>query len=590
MSAEAIRKLVSEAEESPYYMHPTKGLIATITKTKGKGQDAEEVTEQVKISGPFEILGRVRDPNGEGWARVLRWHDADGKYHTNHVSDAYLHGDPKALSAELARCGLEITTVAKYRVHLIHYLNQDDHPDRLTEVPTTGWHDASGGKIFALPHEMFGTVKGEKVIVRGVADNSPFEKRGTLADWQAGVGSLVAGHTRAVFEVSAAIAAPLLEPLGMEGGGFHLYGRSSIGKTTLVKAAASVWGKGATDPGFVRSWRSTANHLEAVAALHTDTILPLDELGVVEAKEAAAAVYSLSGGVGKGRANREGYARRSLTWRVIILSTGEIRLNDKLIEDRRKPRVGQQVRLVDIPADAGHGFGAFDSAGAEVSAQILADKIKVAAQTHHGTAGPEFVRNLIADNGLSKIKQMIESFQTNAPKDADGQVLRVLERFGLVAAAGELAIQFSIVPWQKGAAIRSAKVCFDAWFADRGGAGAGEDMAAIAQVRHFIEKHGEARFEPVNAHDGIPVRDRAGWRRGEGDARQWLILPETWRTDVCTGFNSTEVAKVLAKRGMLTPDDAGRKYSRNERIKEGQKPRRVYVVTMAIIAGEGDDG
>ena len=226
---------------------------------------------------------------------------------------------------------------------------------------------------------------------------------------------------------------------------------------------------------------------------------------------------------------------------------------------------------------------------AEASAQILADKIKVAAQTHHGTAGPEFVRNLIADNGLDKIKQKIESFQKNAPKDADGQVLRVLERFGLVAAAGELAIQFNVVPWQKGTAIGAAKVCFDAWFADRGGAGAGEDMAAIAQVRHFIEKHGEARFESLNTYNGVPIRDRAGWRRGEGDARQWLILPETWRTEVCVGLNPTEVAKVLAKRGMLIPDDAGGKYSRNERIKEGQKPRRVYMVTMAIIAGEDDD-
>ena len=259
--------------------------------------------------------------------------------HTHAVSDATLHGDPKALCAELASRGLEITTT-KHRSHLIHYLNQDDNPHRVTEVPTTGWHEVGGERIFALPEQIVGTVKGEKVIVRGASANLPFERQGTLADWKAGVGSLVVGHARAVFEISAALAGPLLNSLGMEGGGFHLYGRSSMGKTTFVKAAASVWGRGASDPGFVRSWRSTANHLEAIAALHTDTILPLDELGVVDAKEAAPVVYSLTGGVGKGRANRDGCARRSLTWRVIILSTGEIRLADKLIEERRKPRVG----------------------------------------------------------------------------------------------------------------------------------------------------------------------------------------------------------------------------------------------------------
>jgi uncharacterized protein (DUF927 family) len=318
--------------------------------------------------------------------------------------------------------------------------------------------------------------------------------------------------------------------------------------------------------------------------------LPLDELGAGEAREVALAVYTLTAGVGKGRANREGYARRSATWRTIVISTGEMRLTDKLIEDKRKPRVGQQVRLVDIPADTGKGFGVFDSAGGEISAQILADKIRIAAQTHYGTAGPEFVRKLIEENNIDKVKEMIVSFRNdNVPEGADPQVLRVLDRFGLVAAAGELAIAFGIVPWSTGAAIEAAKTSFDAWFADRGGAGAGEDMAAIAQVRHFIEKHGEARFEPVHPVNEIPVRDRAGWRRGKGDAREWLIPPEIWRTEVCAGLSPKEVAKALAKRGMLDPDPGG-KYSRNERIVEGGKPRRVYVVTMAIMAGEDDDG
>jgi len=103
------------------------------------------------------------------------------------------------------------------------------------------------------------------------------------------------------------------------------------------------------------------------------------------------------------------------------------------------------VRLVDIPADAGKGFGVFDNAGADGSSQTLADKMKAAAQAHYGTAGPEFVRKLIADNDLGKIKQMIESFRKNSPKDVDSQVLRVIDRFGLVAAAGELAIQFGVV-------------------------------------------------------------------------------------------------------------------------------------------------
>jgi len=108
-------------------------------------------------------------------------------------------------------------------------------------------------------------------------------------------------------------------------------------------------------------------------------------------------------------------------------------------------------------------------------------------------------------------------------------------------------------------------------------------MTAISQVRLFIERHGEARFELVGAASTIsPIRDRAGWRRGDGDAREWLVLPETWKTEVCAGLNPTAVAKALSGRGMLRPDSDG-SYSRPERIQGGQKPIRVYVVTMKIL-------
>lgn len=583
MSAD-ILSMVERAKEVPKYHNvgiynmSEKGLYALITERRG----SRSVVEDRMISGPFEILGRVRDPKGEGWARLLRWHDKDKRTHTYAVSDNDLHGDHRVLFGNLASRGLHIVT-SKDRDHLIHYLNSVEIEERVTEVPHTGWHSIGADLVFALPDQTIGEIH-ETIIIRGT-DQSPFERCGTLDQWKKGIGSLTAGHSRPIFYVSAAMAAPLLGPLGIEGGGFNLFGKSSIGKTSAECAAASVWGKGtSTSGGFIRTWRATANALEAVAAIHTDTMLGLDELSVVEAKEAAASVYSLASGAGKGRSNRDGSARRSLIWRVIILSTGEVRLTDKLIEDRRKARAGQQVRLVDIPADAGKGFGVFDSAGAEGSSQILADKIKAAAQTHYGSAGPEFVRNLIAED-YSKIKQMIEAFRVHAPEGADNQVLRVLDRFGLVAAAGELAIQFGIVPWEKGEAIKAAKVCFDAWFEDRGGADAGEDLAAIAAVSFFIEKHGEARFEPAaGTADGFPIRDRAGWRRGEGDAREWLVLPEVWKQEVCAGHNPTAVAKALVERGMLKPDTEG-KHSRSERIREGVK-MRVYVVTSKILAGE----
>jgi putative DNA primase/helicase len=555
-----------------------------VTLPTGSGDNAPLETH--RVCAPFEILGRARDSKGEGWARLICWQDDDGRVHTHTISDEDLHGDVPALCARLADCGLYIAT-GKHRPQLIRYFNEVDVKDRVTLVTRTGWHDIGADKVFVLPDETLGKVAGETVILQG-APEVPFKSNGTLEDWQHSVGSHVIGHSRGKFAVSVAFAGPVLGLLGRQGVGFHLYGRSSCGKTTMVEAAASVWGKGAS-PGFVRPWRPTANALDAIATVHSDTLLALDELGVAEAKEVATAVYQLNSGTGKGRMKRDSTLRPSLTWRTMVLSTGEMRMVDKLIEGNLRKRAGQEVRLIDIPADALKGFGAFSHAGADGDAKVLADTLKEAARTSYGTAGPEFVRRLIA-NGVDKstvaIEATIHAFQKHAPSGADAQVRRVCDHFGLVAAAGELARELGVVHWRTGAAKEAAQQCFADWLENRGGAEAGEVQAAISQVRLFIEQHGDSRFEPADAASLRPVNNRAGWYKGEGEHREWMIPPETWKAEVALGHDPQLVARVLADRGMMAPgnDDAP---TRVWKIRG--KSQRGYVVKASILAGANNE-
>ena len=46
---------------------------------------------------------------------------------------------------------------------------------------------------------------------------------------------------------------------------------------------------------------------------------------------------------------------------------------------------------------------------------------------------------------------------------------------------------------------QAAAICFQAWLSERGGNGAGEDQAAIRQVRAFFEQHGTSRFAEIRA-------------------------------------------------------------------------------------------
>lgn len=74
----------------------------------------------------------------------------------------------------------------------------------------------------------------------------------------------------------------------MESGGFHFRGSSSSGKTTALHLAASVFGQPSR---YIRLWRTTANGLEGLAALHNDSLLILDELSQADPKEAGEAAY-----------------------------------------------------------------------------------------------------------------------------------------------------------------------------------------------------------------------------------------------------------------------------------------------------------
>jgi putative DNA primase/helicase len=141
---------------------------------------------------------------------------------------------------------------------------------------------------------------------------------------------------------------------------------------TLLQMAASVWERGAT-PGYVRAWRATANGFEGAAASASDTMLLLDDLAVAESRDAQAAIYGLANGCGKARAARDGSLREPKTWRVLTLSTGEVPTETELSEEKgRKARAGQLVRMLDIPADRGMGFGVFDHAGPEGDPSKLA--------------------------------------------------------------------------------------------------------------------------------------------------------------------------------------------------------------------------
>jgi len=541
----------------------------------------------VRVAGRIEVLAQTRDDLGASWGLLLAWKDDDGREHRWAMPRSMLAGDGTDLRAHLLDRGCYVTPVLKSRAKLLEYLATISTDARAHAVEHVGW--ANGA--FALPDRTIGDTEKSRVIYQGsAAFDHPYRVSGSLADWQGAVALYGEGNSRLAVSISSAFVAPLLGLLGEEGGGINLRGPSSIGKSTALAAAASVWGA----PAFVRQWRATANGLEGTAVLHNETLLCLDELAQLDAKEAGSVAYMLANGMGKARAGRTGALRSPARWRTFFLSSGEISLADLAGRDGRGARrsaAGQEIRILDVEADAGVGLGLFETLHGVPSAEQLARAVKDGAASCYGVAGPAFVEAVAADpekfdEGLRK---GIEGFaRAHVPTGANGQVARAARRFGIVAGAGEIAIRLGILPWQRGSAHEAAATLFQGWLASRGGVGSSEDGEAVAMVRSFLEAHGSSRFEPIDHDiDGQPrVINRAGFWQSVNGLREHLILPEAWRKEVCAGLDAKQVARVLAERGILRTD-AGGKHSM-ARTLPGLGKTRVYVVTPAIF--ETNDG
>ena len=556
------------------------------------------------LSAGFEVLGLARDASGCDWATVIRFCDKDGLPKSRIIRHAQLQGTAADVRADLASAGLFVDPAPVRATRFARFLSLVKHSRRMTLAERTGWIDASR---FALPAGVIAGPSAEPVLFDGMALH--YGTAGTLHGWQKQVAKLAEGNRLLVLALSLAFVGPLMRWLGLEGGGFHFRGASSTGKTSLAWAAGSVWGGGGP-LGFGASWRATGNALEGVAYGHSETLLILDELALVDPQEAGAAAYALATGQGKARARQDGALRKRSEWRVMICSTGEIGLADHMRAAKRAERTmtGQELRLLDLSADAGAGFGAWQELHSMASPAAFSDAIKAACDLHYGQAGPAFVRGLVADLAYweAEAKRIATAFVAMAKQEEDsGQIHRAGLRFGAVAAAGEIAAALGVVPWPAGTATAAAFACFNDWAKGFGRKGLREDRQVLLAVQAAIFQN-QSRFGAVRETQGDDYTEASN-RMGEarslttlGYLHQLPVTKDTFRpfylfhkagwAEVLKGLDLDRAADVLLERGLMLRGDGGRRM-RKQRV--GDQSPRFYTVSAAILEydeSEADGG
>ncbi len=472
------------------------------------------------ICAPLHIDAITHDKNSNNFGRYLRFKPTRGKMRKWCMIAEHLAGSGEELRRELLNMGLEISTSKKNKDRLLEYINRQ-HPAQTYEIATQiGWHNDA----FILPDK---TIGSDCYFYQSEYNNhnNPYKQAGTLEQWQQNIARYCVGNPLLMLSVCAAFSGALLNGTNQQGGGFHVFGDSSKGKSTTLFAACSVFGK---SKEFKRSWKATSNGMEATATMFNDSLLALDEINECNPNEIGQIVYALGNGVGKSRANKYGGARATNQWQVMTLSNGERSVESHMNEAGKDMKAGQALRLLNIPLFG--EYGAFNQLHDKRTGRELSDWLQTESNNCYGVAGVTWLERLIENK--PDLKTLLETTFNNmnrwaneAGAELSSQEQRALNKFALVALSGELATGYGVTGWERGTSEQAAFECFIQW-RKQNGTGDIEQRQILQSVKDFIDVHGNSRFIGVDViiDEKTRVTNQAGYWKIDGSTGNKIYL------------------------------------------------------------------
>lgn len=449
------------------------------------------------------------------------------------------------LLKKLALMGLPFDRQNRHQIP--NYLSLQGEPARTIHTTIkTGWH---GTQTFVLPGRVIGS--GDIRYQQQMRTKNLFSSQGTLENWNVEVGKYCLRNPVMILSVATALAGPLLAKVGVNGGGVHLIGDSSSGKSLAQLVAASVWGDPAT---FAASWDMTKGGVETEAVARNDTVLILDEIKRADPKHVEEMAYQIANGTGRSTMTRDRESRERLEWRVLALSSGERSLAEHAAISGNSAHAGAELRLVDV--DAGNRpYKAFDDIHEMPDSKEFHRKLTELISRYYGQLGPAFVESLISDAAphllRDRFRQVSAEFATK-----NAQAGRVADRFAVIALAGEEAISRKLLDWPPNTVLHACQLLFNEWVA-RMGDGNLEDRQILRSVNDFIEVHGSrfSNLKPPHGGPGPEVHNRAGYFEEVNGKVHFLFFGKAL-TDAAPGFSSDRIVKALQNVDAIAEKDS----------------------------------
>lgn len=525
------------------------------------------------ISQPFKVLSAFSDIDGVSNGLQILFKKYDGAEIEFNFKKTDLISKNGNVIADLVDYGFkyDLSKLSNLR----NALNSLETENIATITYKNGWVDENNS--YFLSGKMLSGDTNHKVIWGGdIAEK--YQQKGTLENWNYVVGNACKHSNAMALTVCAALSGAALKICKNDGFGFHFYGGSSNGKSLLIEAGASVYGK------EVKSWNTTANGIEGAACAANDGIICLDELSEGTAKDVSKIAYMLANGKGKQRANINGDAKKIKTWKLVLLSSGEVTLEQKINEDngQSKLKAGQLVRFIQIPVFDNNKMGIFKSVPERFkNTAEYADYLKKQIPEYQGVVIQELVKNLAIDKDIfvRDFYQKYASILEKKYEKSSNQVKRALKHFAITMAIGEYAVSKNILDFEQGFLAKACQKCLDDWIKTMPNTNY-EVLEGVKTIKKFIEVNGQSAFSSDGIDDYMSSK-KFGVRvdsKGSED-NLYCFFTTSFVGEVMKGINPKPSLDYLKKAGILITNKDRNDY----KIPYQGKQVRTYAISDKIL-------
>lgn len=403
----------------PYFRSANGGVWRSSNGGDVDGEDLDEDAEQV-CKMDFYIVNRLKDEN-EGYIGQFRLHHPkDGV--VDFTMESSMFGSLDKLREALNTQGLLAydKEVFSLRSYITRWFETLANREEVAMVKTQfGW--TADFKSFVIGER---EVKPNSVVYSPTAPSLAgmtklFSKKGDLHEWRKVYNTYaMPGFEAQAFCALVGFASPLLALTPHAGVLINAFSQASgTGKSTLLKAALSIWG----DPhGLMLTYRDTYLARIHRMGVHKNMPICVDEVTRMTEEDMSDTLFSATAGRGRNRMSSSANMERvnNTTWSAITLTSANTSFTEKLQAEKHGVE-GELMRLLEPHIKENN-----------VLTKLEADRIFGALDENFGHAGEVYMQFIM--NNMERVKRMMATEQQAL--DRDGQFLGK-ERYWSAACA-----------------------------------------------------------------------------------------------------------------------------------------------------------